>query len=107
MNISINDQKWTVKLFDDETPEMGSYFDECYLGLTDSIESTINLRRGMSERLLRSTVIHELVHAFKFAYGYQLTTEEEVCDFFGAQGDRLIGLTNKICRWVGLHNPTK
>ncbi len=74
--------------------------DHDILGLTEPIKNHISIRKGMSLQTTRETVIHELVHAFIFAYGYHVESEEAMCDFFGAQGDEIIRIADQIMKGV-------
>lgn len=77
-------------------PDKDSY----NLGLTEYADGIISIRKGLNERTTRSTVIHELTHAFMFAFGYTIEGEEAMCDFFGSQGDDIIKMANSIMRGV-------
>lgn len=100
MQIKINGYKWVIKIVDGNTEKMHPQKDRINLGLTEYCEGIINIRKGMNKKVKRSTVIHELIHAFLFSYGYDVNDEESMCDFFGSQGDRIIELTNKIMKGV-------
>lgn len=100
MVIKINGYRWKVELVDAEIEKMHPEPDSYNLGLTEYCEGVISIRKGINEIMMRSTVIHELVHAFLFSYGYQVNDEESMCNFFGSQGDRIMELTNKIMKGV-------
>lgn len=100
MVIKINGYKWKVEMVDGEIEKMHPDPDHYNLGLTEYCEGVISIRKSMSEPAMRSTVIHELVHAFLFSYGYQVDGEESMCNFFASQGDRIMELTNKIMKGV-------
>lgn len=77
-------------------PDQDSY----NFGLTEYKELLISIMDGRSESVTRSTLIHELVHAFMFSYGHAVEGEEAMCDFFGVHADEIIDLTNQIMgRW--------
>ena len=101
MNIEINGYKWKVESVSGEHEKMHPDADTYYLGLTEQTLGVIYIRNDMTKYLTRSTVIHELIHAFRLSYGYQLYTEENVCEFFGAQGDSIIRLADDIMREIG------
>ena len=96
MKIKIHKDVWKVKLTDGDkkkmTPDKNSY----NLGLTEYGKQTINIRKGLSLSVARSTVIHELVHAFLFSYGNTVEGEEQMCDFFGVHADDILTLTDQI-----------
>lgn len=100
MKIRIHNDVWKVKLVSENrkkmNPESGSY----NLGLTEFNKSIINIRSGMSESVTRSTVIHELVHAFLFSYGNEIEGEEQMCDFFGVHADEIVALADKVMEGV-------
>ena len=77
-------------------PDEGHY----NLGLTEYADGVIRIRKGLNERITRSTVIHELTHAFMFAFGYTIEGEEAMCDFFGSQGDDIIKMADLIMKGV-------
>lgn len=72
-----------------------TYYKTCHIYIDNTLQPA----------LIRSTVIHELVHAFAFSYGIHLManeeTEEPVADFFGTFGDEIIRLTDQIMKGGG------
>lgn len=96
MNIKIHNDIWKIKLTDGRKKKMSPDKDHFNLGLTEYSKLLINIRTGLSESVARSTIIHELTHAFLFSYGNQVEGEEQMCDFFGAHGDEIISLTDQI-----------
>lgn len=96
MEITINGYRFKVNFADGNTTKLNPD-GSTYLGLTEFIDPTITIRRGLTKPVFRSTVIHELVHAFVFAFGYHVDyNEESVCDFFGSQADQIMSLTAAI-----------
>lgn len=100
MKVKINGYTFNVELVKGDIEKMNPDKDHYNLGLTEYVEGVISIRDDLNEKTMRSTVIHELVHAFMFAYGYEVDCEESMCNFFGSQGDRIIDLTNKIMKGV-------
>lgn len=96
MKVVINGCPFKVLFVDGKKRKMNPDKDHCNLGLTEYADGIINIRKGLNRQTTRSTVIHELTHAFMFAFGYTIEGEESMCDFFGAQGDAIIRLTNEI-----------
>lgn len=49
---------------------------------------------------VRSTIIHELTHAFMWEYGFNQVrfSYEVVCDFFGAYGDEIIAAADLVMK---------
>ncbi len=100
MEVILNGMAFAIVLLDGEDPKMHPDRETYNLGLTEYLERTINIRKGMDDAILRQTVIHELVHASIFAYGYTVDDEESMCDFFGAQADNIMKLTDEIVKGV-------
>lgn len=100
MKIKIYKDIWKVKLTDGEKKKMSPDKDHYNLGLTEYKKLVINIRTGLPESVARSTVIHELTHAFQFSYGNQVEGEEQMCDFFGVHGDEIIALADQIMEGV-------
>lgn len=98
MNIQINGYPFKVELVEQDSPKMNPGEERYYMGLTEYFENLISIRKGMNERMTRATVIHELIHAYIFAFGYHLEEEEAICNFFGSQGDAIISLADEIMR---------
>lgn len=98
MNIKINGLTWGVICVPSNDKKL--YYDkaDCY-GVTYFQEQEIYLDEELSVELFRQTVIHELVHAFLFSFGYHLEcdmVEEAVCDFAGSHLDKIYKTANKI-----------
>lgn len=100
MQIVINGLTWKVFNADPESDCLkDSKGVECF-GITSFARLTIYLRNDQAKALYRQTLIHELVHAYTFSFGVHLyadeNTEESVCDFFGANADKIITHANLI-----------
>jgi hypothetical protein len=50
----------------------------------------------MARSVTRSSITHELVHAFLFSYGNTVEGEEQMCDFFAVHGEEIMRLTRMI-----------
>lgn len=100
MKIKIANDLWKVKLKDGDSKKMHPSKDRINLGLTEYTELVINIRKEMPLSLARSTVIHELVHAFIFSYGYEMDSEEAMCNFFGVHANEILELTEQIMKGV-------
>ena len=100
MEIKINANTWKVEALDGKDKKLNPDSEVFNLGLTEYCTNTISIRKGMTASVTRSTVIHELVHAFIFSYGYHVKGEEPMCDFFGSQGDSIMELADKIMKGV-------
>ena len=99
MEFSINGINWTMEYADSDKDFLNDG-DNTILGLTKFLEQTIYIRKGMSKKLTRRTVIHELCHCFLFSLGFSSETfdEETVCNIFGNNGVRIIMITNEFMR---------
>lgn len=100
MNIQINGYPFRVEFVDGDIEKMHPDKDNYNLGLTEYFDGVISIRKGLNEKTTRSIVIHELVHAFIFAFGYTIESEEAICDFFGSQADEIIQLANEVMKGV-------
>lgn len=100
MEVLINGYPFAVEFVDGDIEKMNPEKDRINLGLTEFVEAKINIRKGMNLITTRSTVIHELIHAFIFAFGYTVENEEAMCNFFGSQADEIMRLTNEIMKGV-------
>ena len=78
MNIRIHNDIWKVKLTDGSKKKMTPDAEHYNLGLCEYDKQVINIRSGLSKSVARSTIIHELVHAFQFSYGNQVEGEEQM-----------------------------
>lgn len=101
MKVFINGYPFKVKFVDGSKPKMNPDEKHFNLGLIEYADGVINIRKKLNQRTTRSTVIHELTHAFLFAFGYNVEGEEAMCDFFGAQGDEIIRLADEIMEKSG------
>ena len=100
IRVKIGNLPWKVEMVSRESKEMNPDENSCFLGLTDYEKTIIKIRKGMTKQNTRETVIHELVHAFRYSYGMHIDHEEALCDFFGAHGDMIINTANKIMKGV-------
>jgi len=98
MKVVINGYQFRVRFLDGKKKKMNPSKDHYNLGLTEYVDGIINIRKGMNRQTTRTTVIHELTHAFMFAFGYTIEGEEAMCDFFGAQGDAIVSLADEIMK---------
>lgn len=98
MKVLINGYPFEIKFVDGDSRKMKPDENSYNLGLPEYADAIIRIRKGMNERTNRSTVIHELTHAFMFAFGYTIEGEEAMCDFFGSQGDDIIKMADLIMK---------
>lgn len=100
MKIKIHNDIWKVKLTNANAKKLNPDKNHLNFGLTEYVEGVIHIREGLNESVARSTVIHELVHAFIFSYGYTIEGEEAMCNFFGVHADEIVELTEQIMKGV-------
>ncbi|MBQ3834636.1 MAG: hypothetical protein II816_03900 [Elusimicrobia bacterium] len=100
MQIVINGLTWKVLNANPNSDNLKDSRDVPCFGITSFPRLTIYLRNDQTKALYRQTLIHELVHAYTFSFGVHLyaddNTEESVCDFFGANADKIITHANQI-----------
>lgn len=100
MQIVINGLTWKVFNADPDSNNLKDSRNVPCFGITSFPRLTIYLRNDQTKALYRQTLIHELVHAYTFSFGVHLyaddNTEESVCDFFGANADKIITHANQI-----------
>ncbi len=96
LKIKIHNDTWKIKVVDRNKKKMNPGEGELNLGLTEYEKNCISIRNGMKRSVTRSTVIHELTHAFLFSYGNKVEDEEQMCDFFGVHGDEIVSLADRI-----------
>lgn len=99
MTVKINGYKWTVLFVNGDHEGLQLKDQEMIaLGNTFFVDLKIYIRKNENFELVRKTVIHELVHAVIFSYGYEVLGEESICQFYAEQSDRIMKLTNKIMK---------
>jgi len=96
VKVMINGYSFKVRFIDGKKKKMNPKKNHYNFGLIEYMNGVINIRKGLNHQTTRTTVIHELTHAFMFAFGYTIEGEEAMCDFFSAQGDAIIRLANEI-----------
>ena len=95
--VTINNTPFNIVLADEKEEKLNPDDDSIFLGLTEyTPQPTISIRRGMCYANTRITVIHELIHAFVYAYGHSINGEEDMCRFISAQIDDMIRLAERI-----------
>ena len=66
------------------------------MGMTEQHKLTIYISIELPNSLQRTTVIHELTHAFQFSYNIKADDIEDMCDFMGMYADEIVALADKI-----------
>ena len=102
MKIRINKLKFTIRQTMDEstlaTKDGGVLF-----GFTDYLKQEIVLRGNLSKTLMYNTLLHELTHAFLFAYGLsnnETFNHEQICEFVGAYANDIVRIADKYLKGV-------
>lgn len=102
---NIGSLKWVVSYVPSDNEGLKCDSGEQAFGMTYYKTCHIYIDNTLQSALIRSTVIHELVHAVAFSYGIHLIaneeTEESVADFFGTFGDEIIHLADQIMKGGG------
>lgn len=102
MTVKINQDSWEIRMLKPDKKKLNPHEGSMFLGLTEYQKGIISLRKGLSRSETRATIIHELSHAFLFSFGYRVDDEESMCNFWGAQGDAICSMADKIMEKVGL-----
>ena len=102
MKFTVNNLDWEMNFEDGDKVHLNQD-NETILGLTEYIDQKISIRNGLSQRLTRLTVIHELCHCFLFSFGFCADSydEEAVCNLFGSHADAILSLTDKFLKERG------
>lgn len=101
MIITINDLKWEVVVkTHDDMPNKPKDTDNVALGRTYETTLRIYLNKEVDKQVFRTTLIHELTHAYIFSFGFtQVVLDDEVmCDFLGAYADSIVRLADSIIK---------
>ena len=96
-SIVINGLSWSIYyVAEEEFPNRKANLS--YFGLTLYIPLKIYINKEMHKDNLRRTVIHELTHAYGFAYGYNLNkcNDEDICRFVDSHLDAIHAHTNVV-----------
>ena len=99
MKVVINGLNFTIK----EVDEVEKNENGITLGLTKYVEQEILLLKRMSKEQKQKTLIHELTHAFLWAYGFCSIAEyplEIFCDFVGIYAQDIVKIANDYFKEV-------
>ena len=94
----INGISWRVRLVSPAHPLLLTPWKTHALGVCDKTTQTIYIDKTLSSHKIKEVLCHELVHAFMFSYGVDLSYEEEemVAEIMAEYGDDIIKKTNII-----------
>lgn len=101
MKMNINGYFWQIK-FVEENSEKLIYKGEKCLGICYFEKQKIYINGTLEDKRLKSTIVHELVHAFIYCYDIEIPTddpdeaEEVFCDFVGDHIGKIHKLALKI-----------
>lgn len=70
-----------------------------YAGTTDFRELKIYIDKTLPNALIEATIIHEITHAYLYAYGFssEMMNEEELCVFMGRNMRFIYQLYERVC----------
>lgn len=99
VKFKINEVKWSMEFVGGDSEVLKDNGNE-NLGTTHITNKLIFIDKSLGNSDLKSTVVHELVHAFIWEFGFHQVqlTQEVVCDMFGIYGERIIKLANRLIK---------
>ncbi len=95
MKVKINNTVYTIKEI--SSPHEFIDNEEEAFGITIFSQALIFLEKNLVTSVKRSTLIHELTHAFLMEYGanHEHKSVEEVCDIMGAYADNIVRIADR------------
>ena len=94
----INGKTWHIRLVRSDSPMLmrsdGSYT----VGMCDITTQTIYISELLQGKFLRKVLIHEVCHSAMFAYGIDMSVDQEelFCDLVATYGDEIIRIVDNI-----------
>ena len=72
------------------------------IGVCDDSFKTIFVATGLSEKLLKKVLCHEIVHAAMFSYNVELSLEQEelIADLVASYGEEMIEVTDQMFKKI-------
>lgn len=107
--ITIHNDEWTIKYFNDNIRTSNIENKDCPYGTTVTSTLTIYIRKDLIESVLKSVVLREVARAYIFSYAIPITgkydidniaLESIVCDFISGYSEEIIKSTNDIMRMI-------
>lgn len=99
MEFTINNVTWMIQI----VPEL-----ECW-GETNADTGTIVIKDSLCASAFKTTLIHELTHAYLYSYGMfydrKSISEEELCEFVACNIKSIYDLYENICDVLTLSKP--
>ena len=99
----VNGVRWRVRLVSPAHPLLLTPWRTHALGVCDKTTQTIYIDKTLPSQKLKEVLCHELVHAFMFSYGVDLSYDEEemVAELMAKYGNDIVKKTNVI--YNGIH----
>lgn len=100
MRVKINKLQFNITQTTDEST-LATKSGNVLFGFTDYLAQSIVLRANTSKTMLYATLVHELTHAFIFAYGYssqETFNHEQICEFVGTYASDIIKIADKYIK---------
>ena len=99
MVVEINSIQWNI-IFTNNVENLKRPDGSITLGVTDIPCRTIFIWAGLTGRMLRKVVIHELSHAFVFSHEYELSIDEEefLCSFIDTYAEDIITKADSLLK---------
>ncbi len=94
----INGRRWRVRMVSPSHPLLLTPWKTHALGVCDKTTQTIYVDKTLKPRMQKEILCHEIVHAFMFSYGIDLSYKEEeiVAELMSKYGNDIIKVTNAI-----------
>lgn len=95
--ITINGEKWRVKLCSPFNPVLRQKDGSYTIGVCDDTIKTIYISYDINKPLMRKVICHELTHAVLFSYNVRLDPRQEelFADLLATYGQEIIYNTNQ------------
>lgn len=99
IKLKINGLEWRVKFTHDKEE-----LKEDLLGLCVFTQLKIYIADDADNAVVRTSILHELVHAYLFSYGFTkvkdsddlMFSEEQICDFVAMNLISILDMANKL-----------
>ena len=99
VKFKINNHTWSIRLVTYQE-------DACICGETDYIHNIIDISDDLNRAQMKSTITHELTHAFRWSYGFESDVEYEkvsnawieemIANFVESFGSSIVTLSDKL-----------
>lgn len=94
----INGVRWRVRLVSSAHPLLLTPWGTHSLGVCDKVTQIICIDKTLHPKKLKEVLCHEIVHAFMFSYGIDLSYNEEelVAELMSKYGEDILLYTHAI-----------